>query len=70
MAPLTFSNDIAVVDVRAAILSTQSAADAFKALEEDADYSSNLEEAQSIEVERQALAEKLQKMLKHYLKLK
>jgi len=61
MAPFTFSNDIAVVDVRAAILSTQSAADAFKALEEDADYSSNLEEAQSIEVERQALAEKLQK---------
>ena len=33
------------------------------ALEEDADYSSNLEEAQSLQAERQAIAEKLQKDL-------
>ena len=59
--PIFAADGIAVVDVRAAILSTQAAADAFKALEEDADYSSNLEEAQSIEADRQALAEKLQK---------
>ena len=38
---------VAVIDMRTAVLSTQAAADAFKALEEDADYSSNLEEAQS-----------------------
>ena len=38
---------MAVIDMRTAVLSTQAAADAFKALEEDADYASNLEEAQS-----------------------
>ena len=59
--PVFAADGVAVVDVRAAILSTQAAADAFKALEEDADYSSNLEEAQSIEAERQTLAERLQK---------
>jgi Skp family chaperone for outer membrane proteins len=45
------------------VLSTQAAADAFKALEEDADYASNLEEAQSLQADRQAIAEKLQKEL-------
>ena len=49
--------------MRTAVLSTQAAADAFKALEEDPDYSSNLEEAQSLQAERQAIAEKLQKEL-------
>ena len=34
-----------------------------KLLEEDADYASNLEEAQSLQAERQAIAEKLQKEL-------
>jgi outer membrane protein len=34
---------MAVIDMRTAVLSTQAAADAFKALEEDADYASNLE---------------------------
>jgi outer membrane protein len=62
---LSFQNiqadEIAVIDMRAAVLSTQAASDAFKALEEDADYSSNLEQAQSLQAERQALAEKLQK---------
>ena len=64
---LSFENiqadEIAVIDMRAAVLSTQAASDAFKALEEDADYSSNLEQAQSLQAERQALAEKLQKDL-------
>ena len=64
---LSFQNiqadEIAVIDMRAAVLSTQAASDAFKALEEDPDYSSNLEQAQSLQAERQALAEKLQKEL-------
>ena len=42
---------------------TDTTPDAFKALEEDSDYSSNLEEAQSLQAERQAIAEKLQKEL-------
>ena len=54
---------MAVIDMRTAVLATQSAADAFKALEEDADYASNLEEAKSLQAERQAIAEKLQKEL-------
>ena len=54
---------MAVIDMRTAVLSTQAAADAFKALEEDADYASNLEEAQSLQAERQAIAERLQKEL-------
>ena len=52
---------VAVIDMRTAVLSTQAAADAFKALEEDPDYSANLEEAKSIQADRQAMAEKLQK---------
>ena len=52
---------MAVIDMRTAVLATQSAADAFKALEEDADYASNLEEAQSLQAERQVIAEELQK---------
>ena len=48
---------MAVIDMRTAVLSTQAAADAFKALEEDADYASNLEEAQSLQAERQAIAD-------------
>ena len=54
---------VAVIDMRTAVLSTQGAADAFKALEEDPDYSSNLEEAKSLQADRQAIAEKLQKEL-------
>ena len=52
---------MAVIDMRTAVLSTQAASDAFKALEEDADYAANLEEARSIQAERQTLAENLQK---------
>ena len=54
---------IAVIDMRTAVLSTQAAAEAFKALEEDSEYSSNLEEAKSLQADRQAIAEKLQKEL-------
>jgi hypothetical protein len=48
-APVFAVEGMAVIDMRTAVLSTQAAADAFKALEEDADYSSNLEEAQSLQ---------------------
>ena len=61
--PVFAVDGMAVIDMRTAVLSTQAAADAFKALEEDADYASNLEEAQSLQAERQAIAEKLQKEL-------
>ena len=61
--PSFASDGMAVIDMRTAVLSTQAAADAFKALEEDADYAANLEEAQSLQAERQAIAEKLQKDL-------
>ena len=62
-SPIFAVEGVAVIDMRTAVLSTQAAADAFKALEEDPDYSSNLEEAQSLQAERQAIAEKLQKEL-------
>ena len=61
--PVLAVDGLAVIDMRTAVLTTQAAADAFKALEEDADYSSNLEQAQSLQAERQAIAEKLQKDL-------
>ena len=61
--PVFAVDGIAVIDMRTAVLSTQAAADAFKALEEDVDYASNLEEAQSLQAERQEIAEKLQKEL-------
>ena len=61
--PAMAFDGMAVIDMRTAVLSTQAAADAFKALEEDSDYASNLEEAQSLQAERQSIAEKLQKEL-------
>ena len=61
--PMIAMDGVAVIDMRTAVLSTQGAADAFKALEEDPDYSSNLEEAKSLQADRQAIAEKLQKEL-------
>ena len=36
--PALAVDGMAVIDMRTAVLSTQAAADAFKALEEDADY--------------------------------
>ena len=65
-SPLFAMDGVAVIDMRTAVLSTQGAADAFKALEEDPDYSSNLEEAKSLQADRQAIAEKQKKNLKHY----
>ena len=59
--PVFSADGVAVIDMRTAVLSTQAAQDAFKALEEDADYAANLEEARSIKAERQSLAENLQK---------
>ncbi len=59
--PVFSADGVAVIDMRTAVLSTQAAQDAFKALEEDADYAANLEEARSIQAERQSLAENLQK---------
>ena len=61
--PIFAMDGVAVIDMRTAVLSTQTAADAFKALEEDPDYSANLEEAKSLQAERQTIAEKLQKDL-------
>ena len=52
---------IAVIDMRNAVLATQVAQDAFKALEEETEYASNIERATLLQTERQALAEKLQK---------
>ena len=64
VASAIFAMDgVAVIDMRTAVLSTQSAAEAFEALEEDADYSANLEEAKSLQADRQTIAEKLQKDL-------
>ena len=62
-SPIHALDGVAVIDMRTAVLSTQVAADAFKALEEDPDYSSNLEEAKSLQADRQTIAEKLQKDL-------
>ena len=52
---------VAVIDMRTAVLSTQSAQDAFKALQEDADYAANVESFRAYQTERQSLVEKLQK---------
>ena len=54
--PAFAMDGVAVIDMRTAVLSTQSAADAFKALEEDPDYSANLEEAKSLQADRQTLS--------------
>ena len=62
-SPIFAMDGVAVIDMRTAVLSTQSAAEAFKALEEDPDYSANLEEAKSLQADRQTIAEKLQKDL-------
>ncbi len=42
-APVFAIEGVAVIDMRTAVLTTQVAVDAFKALEEEADYSSNRE---------------------------
>jgi outer membrane protein len=52
---------MAVIDMRTAVLATQSAQNAFKALESDSEYAGNVETAQALQADRQALAERLQK---------
>ena len=53
--------NIAVIDMRTAVLATQAADNAFKALNEDATYAANVEEAQTLQAERQAIAENFEK---------
>ncbi len=55
------TQNVAVIDTQAAILQTQAAQDAFKALEEESEYSSMVEEAQQLGNDRQSLIESLQK---------
>ena len=55
------AQNVAVIDTQAAILQTQVAQDAFKALEEETEYAANIERATLLQTERQAIAEKLQK---------
>ena len=52
---------MAVIDMRNAVLATQVAQDAIKALEEETEYAANIERATLLQSERQAIAEKLQK---------
>ena len=52
---------MAVIDMRTAVLATQAAQNAFKALESDSEYAGNVETAQELQSDRQALAERLQK---------
>lgn len=59
--PAFAAEGVAVIDMRNAVLGTQVAQDAFKALEEETDYAANIEKATLLQTERQALAEKLQK---------
>ena len=61
--PAYASDGLAVIDMRNAVFATQSSQDAFKALQESADYAANVEQAQSLQAERQATAENLQKNL-------
>ena len=59
--PAFAAEGVAVIDMRNAVLQTQVAQDAFKALEEEADYAANIERATVLQTERQSLAETLQK---------
>ena len=59
--PALAMEGVAVIAMRNAVLATQVAQDAFKALEEEADYAANIERATVLQTERQSLAETLQK---------
>jgi len=52
---------LAVIDMRSAVLGTQVSTATFKALEEEAEYAGNVEQAQLLQSDRQTIAEKLQK---------
>ena len=56
------AQNVAVIDTQAAILQTQVAQDAFKALEEESEYASMVEQAQELQADRQSLVETLQKL--------
>jgi len=55
------TQNVAVIDTQAAILQTQVAQDTFKALEEESEYASMVEQAKELQTERQSLVESLQK---------
>jgi len=55
------TQNVAVIDTQAAILQTQVAQDAFKALEEESEYASMVEQAKQLQTDRQSLIETLQK---------
>ena len=59
--PAFATEGVAVIDMRNAVLATQVAQDAFKALEEETEYAANIERATLLQSERQALVGKLQK---------
>ena len=52
---------LAVIDMRTAVLATQVSKATFTALEEESEYAGNVERAQLLQADRQAIAEKLQK---------
>ena len=52
---------VAVIDMRTAVLATQVSKATFTALEEESEYAGNVEKAQLLNADRQAIAEKLQK---------
>ena len=56
------AQNVAVIDTQAAILQTQVAQDAFKALEEESEYASMVEQAKELQADRQGLVESLQKL--------
>ena len=59
--PVFALEGVAIIDMRAAILTTQVAQDTFKALEEDSDYAGNVEQATLLQSDRQSILETLQK---------
>ena len=59
--PVFAVEGVAIIDMRAAILTTQVAQDTFKALEEDSDYAGNVEQATLLQSDRQSILETLQK---------
>ena len=55
------AQNVAVIDTQAAILQTQGDQDAFKALEEESEYASMVEQAKELQADRQSSVEALQK---------
>ena len=59
--PVFAADGVAVIDVRNAMMQTQVAKDAFKALGEETEFAANVERAELLQSEFQSIAEKLQK---------